>query len=618
MVAPATPEAAGQTKTDSPEPHDAPGPAISSATVTAAPEGPSISTQALAPETDDPSLPLTGGIGALAAAMVLGGLELRRAGQLRARPLGRRIAHPAPETQRYEVALGRRERPDQVLLLERALRQIGRHCHTTGTPLPGLDRVLVTEDHLEFRWSGLASPPPAPFHGSSRSWLISQDEAGSLPTDPHPVAYPALVTLGVSDHGEWVMIDLEQAELVGLRGDPEARLSSLSAMLVELGSAPWSDELSLTVVGGEPAFAESAPSGLVRVCASVEEGVRRVEQLARRRTAAYRTEGAQTAHSRVDPDRAESVAAQIFLFCDAIDADQHLRLAAALEGKGIAMAAVVGTEDPSLAHWAIRNPDAPMLSSRTGAVEVRAATIPRHTREAIVALVDSLDETSHTSAPWWRDADELPNVRTLMPRRALEDTQPVQIIDLAERVAPHPQLLLIGPIELAGTAGEPPARARRQCEEYCGWLLENPGRTATAMSRELMVADGTRRSNMSRLRSWLGNAPDGSTYLPEAYSGRISLHPGISSDWQQLQILTGPGINHLSTASLAAVLDSVRGAPLADAAPGQWHWAEELRTDMVSLIRDAGVLLAEQARSNGDLDLARWAATRALIVAPRR
>ena len=72
----------------------------------------------------------------------------------------------------------------------------------------------------------------------------------------------------------------------------------------------------------------------------------------------------------------------------------------------------------------------------------------------------------------------------------------------------------------------------------------------------------------------------------------------------------------MGDAALIAALEQVRGAPLADAAPGQWHWAEELRTDISSALRDVGVVLAERALARGDVDLARWAAARALVVAP--
>ena len=70
------------------------------------------------------------------------------------------------------------------------------------------------------------------------------------------------------------------------------------------------------------------------------------------------------------------------------------------------------------------------------------------------------------------------------------------------------------------------------------------------------------------------------------------------------------------TTALQAALELVRGAPLADTAPGQWHWAEELRTDMISCVRDIGAVLTDRALDAGDIDLARWAAARALVAAP--
>jgi hypothetical protein len=121
---------------------------------------------------------------------------------------------------------------------------------------------------------------------------------------------------------------------------------------------------------------------------------------------------------------------------------------------------------------------------------------------------------------------------------------------------------------------------------------------------------------MSRLRTWLGDDAEGEAYLPDAYTGRISLHPAVSSDWQLIQLLTTNGVNRSSDDTLHAALGLVRGAPLADAAPGQWHWAEELRTDMISCVRDIGVELADRALLAGDVDRARWAAARALAAAP--
>lgn len=181
---------------------------------------------------------------------------------------------------------------------------------------------------------------------------------------------------------------------------------------------------------------------------------------------------------------------------------------------------------------------------------------------------------------------------------------------------PHPRLLLIGPTELIGTQGPEPARSRQQLVELCAWLLEHPGSTATQMRTGMAIADGTRRSNLSRLRTWLGVDPSGVPYLPDAYSGNIRLHDCVDSDWQHLRLLLRGGADRASDTVLVAALELVRGAPLADAAPGQWHWAEELRTDISSALRDVGLVLTDRAIAAGDLDLARWAASRALVVAP--
>jgi hypothetical protein len=136
------------------------------------------------------------------------------------------------------------------------------------------------------------------------------------------------------------------------------------------------------------------------------------------------------------------------------------------------------------------------------------------------------------------------------------------------------------------------------------------------MTNAMVVAEGTRRSNLSRLRSWLGEAPDGRPYLPDAYSGRIEVDADVTSDWHRAQLLVAGGVSRATTARLVAVLELVRGAPLADAAPHQWRWAEELRSDMAALVRDVGVVLARRAAARQDHDLARWAASRALTAAP--
>ena len=253
-------------------------------------------------------------------------------------------------------------------------------------------------------------------------------------------------------------------------------------------------------------------------------------------------------------------------------------------------------------------------------------------REAVLDLVRTTGSEETSPAPWWWHDAEIQaksppdNVTYLEARSATCDRADTERGLGTMRVLsgtnggtppqPYPTLQLLGPVNLVGATGPLPPRAAKSCLEYCAWLLEHPGTTARAMSSALAIAEGTRRSNMSRLRSWLGEDPEGRPYLPDAYTGRINLHPAVSSDWYQLQILTGGRVNRAGDDGLHAALELVRGAPLADTAPGQWHWAEELRTDMISCVRDIGAVLTDRALAAGDIDLARWAAARALVAAP--
>ncbi|MCL2315742.1 MAG: bacterial transcriptional activator domain-containing protein [Actinomycetia bacterium] len=180
----------------------------------------------------------------------------------------------------------------------------------------------------------------------------------------------------------------------------------------------------------------------------------------------------------------------------------------------------------------------------------------------------------------------------------------------------HPRLLLLGPVQLINAHGSTPERAMDSCCEYLAWLTRNPGGSGWTMSRDLIIADGTRRSNLSRLRAWLGRLPDGAPYLPDAYGGRFNLDERVDTDWDQVALLLAPNLDDVADAALRSALGLVRGAPLADTPPGCWSWAEDWRLDMTTTLRDAGVALANRALEQLDLDLARWAATRALMACP--
>lgn len=591
----------------------------------------------------DPLLAGIAGVGGLLAAAVVSGTAIRRRRQLQLRPLGRRIAQPTPAAWLVESQLGTRQQPLGLRTLDLATRAISAHCHHTGQPLPVLEVATVTDEELVLRMSesGLRGPDGFEIKGSTwRLTAVDVDRLRSTPGLSEAVRpYPALVTAGVTAAGGQVVLDVEAVQLTSIESTDEAEAAAvLAAIAVELSCSPWAEELELILVGTCAALPAALGQHNVTAAEDLDSVLDRLE----RRASTQRTQS--SAHSvaahRVDPDLADPWVPTIVLVNQPLSAREQRRLRQlVLSEPPASIAAVAVGLDTAPCRLVLAAGDGgssdadPVARIEPYGLVVRPQLLAEPVADAVIELVETTGRTDTTPAPWWFDEEtaaepDPPDNVTYLGRRfggwRARDNHgdegegaAMKRQDDTRGMSPsHPVLRLLGPIELHGAAGIAPARAARQCLEYCGWLLEHPGTTPAEMGTVMGVAEGTRRSNVSRLRSWLGFDELGEPYLPDAYSGRILLHPAVSSDWQRLQILTSRGINRASTSGLEAALQLVRGAPMADAAPGQWHWAEGLRTDMLSAIRDIGIELTTRALADSNLDLARWAASRALLVAP--
>ena len=625
--------------------------------------GPSVTSEA--EDERDLAWPLAG-VGGLLAAGLVGGLASRRRLQLQLRPLGRRIPGPPAPAQAVEVALGRRQRPLSLRTLDRALRAIGAHCHATSTPLPPLQLARVSDDVIELILAAACPEPPVGFTVRGRSWLLSRADADYLSSVPGLAEagrpWPALVTLGHDEQDRLVLADLESLGLLQLdaasppasvatpdetgvdltradpgppgTGRPVVPAGVLAAMAVELSFSPWAEEMILTLVGSCDRLPEALGKHNITRTDDVDGLLTRLEQRARVQRAHHPQ--AVLAQHRVDPDLADPWAPEIVLVNAPLSEHQRSRLAAVVSAEPrVTMAAVVVGPGPAPWSFELGRDGGPSSTLSPAGLRLTPQWLEPSESEAVIDLVECTGSELTTPAPWWSHPAQQPgpppdNVTYLGKRfggwgpedgddhvgTPGEGAVMATVTTATVHEVHHPTLQLLGPVELLGATGTPPPRAGKQCLEYCAWLLEHPGTTAQAMANALAVAEGTRRSNMSRLRGWLGDDEAGLAYLPDAYTGRIVLHSSVSSDWQRLQILTATGVNRAGTSSLRAALELVRGAPLADAAPGQWHWAEQLRTDMISCVRDIGVELVNRALGQGEVDLARWAAARALVAAP--
>jgi hypothetical protein len=589
----------------------------------------------------DPLVAGLAGVSGLLAAAVISGVGRRRRAQLQVRPVGRRIRQPSPAAQLAEAHLGRRQQPMGLRTLDLATRAIAAHCHHSGTELPQLLTALVEGDRIDLELARPSLQAPRGFLVEGNRWRLLGRDVDLLRSTPglgdavRP--YPALVTLGVTADGGQIVADLEQLRLISIEaaaGEPAEAV--LSAIAVELSCSPWAEELEVVMIGA----CERLPEALGRHNVTQSDELGPVLDRLSQRAAAQRTHlaGSSVAAKRTDPDLADPWVPTIVVVNASLSADEQERLRSLMLSEPAVSIAAVGVNLAAAPCRMVLSGVGADLAARIEPYDlaVTPQLLTPQAEAAVIDLVEATGRSDTTPAPWWFDGEsaaepEPPDNVTYLGRRfggwagqRGEDTDDHEReggamnrqTTTAATSASHPTLQRLGPVELDGAAGTPPSRAAKQCLEYCAWILEHPGTTAQAMGAALAVAEGTRRSNMSRLRSWLGADEGDQPYLPDAYSGRIVLHPAVSSDWQRLQILTGRGVNRTSSSGLEAALQLVRGAPLADAAPGQWHWAEGLRTDMISVIRDIGVELTDRALTDSDVELARWAAARALAAAP--
>ena len=399
-----------RTPTTNPEQTSQPQP---SADATSATE-PTPTTQDHPPSPADQVLPLVA-VGSLLAAGLLEGLAWRRRVQLQTRPLGRRIAHPAPPVIPVTTALGRRQRPMSLRTLDRAVRAIAAHSLSTGTPPPPLDLALIGDDLIELVMAEEISNAPVGFTVRGRSWLLSQTDAGYLASVPgigeslRP--WPALVTLGRDANDRHVLADLESLRMLHL--DPAGEFDAggvLAALAVELSFSPWADEMILTLVGPDDRLPEALGKHNVTQTDDLDGLLDRLE----RRAAMQREHQpyAVLSQHRVDPDLADPWAPEIVLVNQPMSEVQYGRLTAVLdtEPRVTMAAAVIGTAP--VGSWSLAlAPDAGSSQS-TAILEPRGQSlVPQRLNapelDAVLDLVEVTGSDQTTAAPWW-SADEVP------------------------------------------------------------------------------------------------------------------------------------------------------------------------------------------------------------------
>ncbi|QGF23333.1 bacterial transcriptional activator domain-containing protein [Raineyella fluvialis] len=554
-----------------------------------------------------------GGIGALLATGIVAGLAGRRRLQLVQRPVGQIPEPPAAGTERLRAALLVSTVPDRVEVVGWAIHMVARHAERVGA-IGALDWLRVEEEVVEFAWAVEPPPPdpPAPFSVDGQSWSLSwadvlADRAASVGEEALQ-PWPTLVTLGTGEGGTY-LIDLERWGRLSVQADSGERAGEiLTSYVLDLATGPWSGGARVVVVGDDGGLVDTSGAEHVSRVDDLEDILADWERTTATQQVLAGVADAPVPVLRLDPDVAEAWAPRVLVLLADITPAERRRLSDRFSRAHRGPIVLISEHPDGDATLLV---DESPLRARLepAGLDLIPQRVSRPVRDEVIELHRVTAPDALVPAAWAGGPTDI-TITPLIP--AVDEEPAMSEVAMSE----DPRLLLLGPIELEGARGTPPSRAPRQCLEYCAWLLEHPNATSVEMARALMVAEGTRRSNMSRLRGWLGTSPDGKPYLPEAYSGRIRLHPAIRSDWQEVQVFLGRGLEQTSDATLAAILDLVRGAPLADAPPGAWGWAEELRIESSCAIRDVAYELAGRALETRDHDLAKWSIGRGLVAAP--
>jgi len=435
----------------------------------------------------------------------------------------------------------------------------------------------------------------------SRFWTALARRADEA-RQPGATGRPTTWMAGWTRGGEETYLDLEARGGTFVAGSNHSAQGLLGTAITSLLCAPWSEEVSLVIADAPDDWAGALDDPSVTACATSKA-------LAELRTtvAERRIELSTRAldEVRTDAALASSWAPLVFVFARALTAAETRDVEQALS-LGQAGVSVLAVSDFGSQSRTIRLEAGRLILAENGPA-LTPQLVDAPARRALVSLLAATGSQDTEPAPWWAEdaKGSLGFTSSPLPRRSAAEVDPM----------PKPTLLLLGDVSLEDAAGSPPSRARMQCIEYCAWLLQHPGATAPQMQQGLLVAESTRRSNMSRLRTWLGVAPDGQRYLPDAYSGRIQLHPSVSSDWERFEALTSGGINLASNAMLADALALVRGAPLASVS-FQWPWAEDLRATMEGSIVDAACVLFDRSLAADDAQTAQWALNQGQRAAP--
>ncbi|WP_442803076.1 LysM peptidoglycan-binding domain-containing protein [Streptomyces pseudogriseolus] len=381
------------------------------------PETTATSTDPAAPasaRTDQPlNLRIVFGAGALLAAAVTGALALRRTLQRRRRKPGETIAI-AGETSPAEAQLAAAAEPGGAARLDMALRtmahQTARQEDGAGVPVVRAARIGARTLHV--LPADLSYKPLAPFVPDGDGWWLLDADAALLDEDAArdvPAPCPGLVTIGSTETGDLVLLNLARTSALLLDGNPVHVTEVCTSLALELAMSPWASDVEVVTVG----FGEDLPQLLPTArIAHMRQPAHALRDL---------TERLLEAHQLPDTQHQP----YLLLCASVLDADTAWEFADVIDKAGDVPVTLVAPASTAAPHF----PDAEILNASLSTPQTletagHEVTVQRLEHAAYLQITTALKvaaQPAHEAEGTWKDVPAEPT----SVKQSEQEAQPV-------------------------------------------------------------------------------------------------------------------------------------------------------------------------------------------------
>ncbi|MFE3410733.1 hypothetical protein ACFXMT_21140 [Streptomyces mirabilis] len=422
------------TASATPRPSISASPSAASPPASAKPSGSAASSpattasEAPAPASSPLNLRTVLGAGALLAAAVTGALALRRTLQRRRRRPGEKIAI-APETSTAEAQLTAAAEPSGATRLDAALRTLAHQLaqKEDAARLPQLRAARISARALEVLPEDLAQEPQAPFMSGQGGWWILPADAILLDNEAArevPAPYPALVTIGSTEAGGLLLLNLAQVPAVLLDGNPVHITEVCTSLALELGMNPWASEVEVVTIG----FGEDLPQLLPTArIAHMRHAAHALRDLSERLLEAHQMP--ETQHQPY-----------LLLCASALDADLAWEFADVIDkAAGTVPVTLVAPASTAAAHF----PEAEILNASLSEPQQldyasTGITVQRLEHAAYLQITTALKvsgQPPHPAEGPWQEVPDEPDTRQ-QPQRLAPEEPTAPTSDTATRPSP--------------------------------------------------------------------------------------------------------------------------------------------------------------------------------------